>query len=371
MSNLTYAEVDLSAIRNNVKAIRKRVGEPVKIMPAVKANGYGHGAIQVSRACLDGGADALCVSSLEEGVELRDAGVDVPILTLGCLPVNAAQAMVDYGITSTVCEIDYANALSDAAVRLGKTTLVHIKIDTGMGRIGIRPNDTLDFARTLAALPNVLIEGMFTHFPCSDESDRSFTLGQIEAFRDTAIRLKRAGIEVPLLHTSNSGGILAFPEADFNAVRPGIMIYGYYPSDEVARSIPIREAMTLKTHITFLKNAERGTSISYGRTHVLKRKSRVATLPIGYGDGYPRLLSNKGEAVVRGTRVPLIGRVCMDQCMIDVTDVPGVGVGDEVTLYGGGYDFLSVSHIAEKVGTISYEVLCNIGQRVPRVYFNG
>ncbi|MHB9036027.1 MAG: alanine racemase [Armatimonadota bacterium] len=371
MSIITYAEVDLSAIRDNIRAVRARVGEGVKIMPAVKANGYGHGAVQVSKACLDSGADVLCVSSLEEGAELREAGFDAPIMTLGCSPNDAAESLVKYGITSTVCDISFAKSISNAAVRLGKTATCHIKVDTGMGRIGVRLEDAVDFVRAVAGLPSVMVEGLFTHFPCSDEQDRSFTLAQVETFRDVAFRLKRAGVEISLLHTSNSGGILTFPEADFSAVRPGIIVYGHYPSCEVAKSIPVREALTLKTRIVFLKDAERGTGISYGRTHTLKRRSKVATLPVGYGDGYSRLLSNKGEAAVRGVRVPLIGRVCMDQCMIDVTDVPGVECGDEVILYGGGYDYLSVSRIAEKIGTISYEVLCNIGQRVPRVYVSG
>lgn len=370
MSSLTYAEVDLSAVRDNIKAIRTRVGGRVKIMPAVKANGYGHGAVQVSRECVESGADALCVSCVEEGIELRDEGLCVPIMTLGCSSNDAAGSLVEYGIESTLCDFDFAKILSDEASKIGRNASVHIKVDTGMGRIGVRPDEAVDLVKAVASLPWINIVGMFTHFPCSDEDDRSFTLSQIETFRQTAVRLKQIGIEIPLLHASNSGGILAYPEADFDAVRPGIMVYGHYPSSEVAKSIPIREALTLKSRIVFLKKAESGTSISYGRTHILKRKSKVATVPIGYGDGYFRLLSNKAEAAIRGVRVPLIGRACMDQCMFDVTDVPGVTLGDEVILYGGGYDYLSVSRIAQMIGTISYELLCDISQRVPRVYLN-
>ncbi|MEN6356435.1 MAG: alanine racemase [Armatimonadota bacterium] len=370
MSSLTHAEVDLSAIRDNIKAIRARVGERVKIMPAVKANGYGHGAIQVSRACMQAGADALCVSCVEEGIELRDAGLDAPILILGCSLHDAAEPIVEYGISTALCDLNFAKALSSASAKIGKKASVHIKVDTGMGRIGVRPDEVVDLVKAAASLPGIKIDGMFTHFPCSDETDRSFTLSQIETFRQTAIRLKHIGIEIPLLHTSNSAAILAYPEAYFNAVRPGIMVYGYYPSNEVVKSIPIREALTLKSRIVFLKEAERGTSISYGRTHILKRRSKIATVPIGYGDGYCRYFSNKAEAAINGVRVPLIGRVCMDQCMFDVTDVPDVSVGDEVVFYGGGYDYLSVARIADMIGTISYEVLCDIGQRVPRVYLN-
>ncbi|MCE5198265.1 MAG: alanine racemase [Armatimonadota bacterium] len=370
MSKPTYAEVDLSAVRYNIKGVRERVGPHVRIMPAVKANGYGHGAVQVSQACINAGADTLCVSCVEEAIELREASIDVPILILGCSVPSAIDDIVRYDIISTVCDTQYAQLLSAAAVKQSKSARIHIKVDTGMGRIGLQPCNVLDTARALSILPNVVIEGAFTHFPCSDESDKLFTLSQIDKFSRLVAELRKSGIDISIAHSSNSGGILAFPEADFNAVRPGIMTYGYYPSDEVARTIPIHEVLTLKTHVVFLKDMDSGATVSYGRTHHVKRHSRVATLPVGYADGYSRLLSNRGEAAIRGIRVPIIGRICMDQCLVDVTDVPGVSVGDEVVLYGGGYDYLSVAKIAETIGTISYEVLCNIGMRVPRVYLN-
>lgn len=370
MQRPTYAEVDLSAIRDNIRAIRRRVGDAVRIMPAVKANGYGHGAVQVSRACLDAGADVLCVACVEEAGELRAAGIDAPLLILGCTVPDAAQDAVRLEAATTVCEMDLARALSSAAVSQGRRARVHIKIDTGMGRIGIMPYDAVDFARSVAALPGVTIDGLFTHFPSSDEADKSFTYRQIDEFRSIVASVRATGIDVPMVHASNSGGILAFPEADFDAVRPGIMIYGYYPSDEVERGTAIRQALTLKTRIVFVKEVAPGTTVSYGRTYLAEKPSIIATLPIGYADGYPRLLSNQGEAAVRSSRVPVIGRVCMDQIMIDVTDVPGASVGDEVVLYGGGYDYLNLSKVASKIGTISYEILCNISQRVPRVYLN-
>ncbi|MCX6345852.1 MAG: alanine racemase [Armatimonadetes bacterium] len=370
MQRPTYAEVDLSAIRDNITAIRRRVGAGVKIMPAVKANGYGHGAIQTSRACIDGGADVLCVACLEEAIELREAGFDEPIMIVGCALPSAAGDLVHYKIIATVCDMGLAKAISIAAVKQGTSANVHIKIDTGMGRIGFRPDKCVEIAREVYALPGLSIEGVFTHFPCSDEADRSFTHAQIELFKSIVEGVRSAGINVPIAHASNSGGILAFPEADFDAVRPGIMIYGAYPSQEVIKSIPIREALTLKSQIVFLKEVERGATLSYGRTFAAKRLSNIATLPIGYADGYSRMLSNKGEAAVRGKRVPVVGRVCMDQILIDVTDVPGAALGDDVTLYGGGYDYLSVTNIANMIGTISYEVFCNISQRVPRIYLN-
>ncbi len=368
MHRPTWAEVDLSAIRDNIRAIRARVGPRVKIIPAVKADAYGHGAVPVSRACLEAGVDGLGVACIEEAIELRRAGVTAPILILGCSEPDASEAIVQQAVAQTCCTLNCATALSQAATRLGKTVSVHIKVDTGMGRIGVQPEEAVAFTRKLMDLPGISVEGVFTHFPTSDEPDRTFTLGQISTFGKVVRGMRRLGLSRLIAHASNSGGILAYPEADLDAVRPGIMIYGHYPSAEVVKSIPIREALTLKSRIVFLKASQPGTSISYGRTHVLKRPSLVATLPIGYGDGYSRHLSNRGEAAVRGVRVPVIGRVCMDQIMLDVTDVPGVEVGDEVVLYGGGYDYLSVTNIARKLGTISYEVLCNIGRRVPRVY---
>jgi alanine racemase len=366
----TYAEIDLSAIRDNIRAIRARVGPRVKIMPAVKANGYGHGAVEVSRAVLQAGAEVLSVAMPEEGIELREAGFEVPILILGCSNPDAAGDIVRYDLASAACDLPYARAVSEAAVKQGRIASVHVKVDTGMGRIGVQPEEALDFVLALRSLRNLSVDGVFTHFPSADETDRAFTTAQIATFSKVTDALKRHGLSIPA-HASNSGGVLAYPEADFDAVRPGIMIYGSYPSFEVVRSIPIREAMTLKTRIIFLKEADAGLAVSYGRTHSLKRRSKVATLPIGYADGYQRALSNRGDAAVRGVRVPVIGRVCMDQIIVDVTEVPGVELGDEVILIGGEYDYLSANEVGAKAGTISDETFCAITSRVPRVYING
>lgn len=364
----TIAEIDTSAITDNIKAIKAAVGSGIKIMPAVKANGYGHGAVETSRACLAGGADALCVACVEEALELRDAGFNVPILILGCSGSDAVEAIVNAGISATVCDLEFAKAASDAAVKQGKKASVHVKVDTGMGRIGVPPVAAVDFVRALSALPALSIDGIFTHFPTSDEADRSFTLSQISTFGKILGGIKHQGLPVPMAHTSNSGGILAFPEARFEAVRPGIIVYGVYPSSEVVHSISLRQALTLKTRIVFLKEVDPGTTISYGRTYTAKRRTKVATLPIGYADGYYRLLSNNGEALVRGVIAPIVGRICMDQCLLDVTDVPGVGVGDEVVLYGGGCERLNFTHIAERIGTTPHELPCMLSKRVPRRY---
>lgn len=367
----TYAEIDLSAIRDNIRAIRARVGPRVKIMPAVKANGYGHGAVEVSRAVLDAGANMLGVATPEEGIELREAGFEcVPILILGASTPDAAGEIVRAGLASAACDLTYVRALSEQAVKQNRVASVHVKVDTGMGRIGVQAEEALEFVLAVRSLPNLNVDGIFTHFPSADEADRTFTTAQIVTFAKVVDALKRHGLSIPA-HASNSAGVLAYPEADFDAVRPGIMIYGSYPSWEVPQSIPLREAMTLKTRIVFLKEVDVGTTVSYGRTHTLKRRSKVATLPIGYADGYQRALSNRGEAAVRGVRVPVIGRVCMDQIIVDVTDVPGAAVGDEVILLGGGYSYLYANEVAERAGTISDETFCAITSRVPRVYVNG
>lgn len=366
----TFAEIDLSAIRDNIRAIRARVGPRVRIMPAVKANGYGHGAVEVSRAVLEAGAEVLCVAIPEEGIELREAGLDAPILILGCSTLDSAEEIVRRDIASTICDLAYARAVSDAAVRLKKTASVHVKVDTGMGRIGLQPEGVIDTMLALQALPGLSIDGVFTHFPSADEADRTYTTAQIAVFKQILDGFKSRGIPVAMAHASNSGGVLAYPEADFDAVRPGIMLYGSYPSFEVVQSIPIREAMTLKTHIAFLKEAAAGAGVSYGRTHILKSRAKIATLPIGYADGYSRMLSNRGEAAVRGVRVPVIGRVCMDQICVDVTEVPDVALGDEVILYGGGYDYLTANEVGKRAGTISDEIYCAVSPRVPRIYLN-
>lgn len=363
----TYAEIDLDAIRANVRAIRERVGTNVKIMPAVKANGYGHGAIEVSRAALEAGADMLGVASVEEALELRDANINAPILILGCVPAEAVDEIVRHCITTTVCDLKFGKVLSNAAAKLGGTVCVHIKVDTGMGRIGLSCDECEKLVGSLQTLPNLQIEGLFTHFPSADDFDPTFTKQQIHEFSDLITRLRKSGCELPYCHAANSAAIMAHPESYFDMVRPGIMFYGLHPSPGISHNIAIAPALSLKTKIIFLKEVTPGTPISYGRTFVAARQTKVATISVGYADGYNRHLSNRGEAIVRGRVVPVIGRVCMDQMMLDVTDIPQVSVGDDVTLYGGNGP-VSVEKIAKKLNTIPYEVTCAISSRVPRVY---
>jgi len=323
-----------------MRAIRDRVGPHVKIMPAVKADGYGHGAVQVSRAALEAGADMLGVATLEEAIELREADIAAPILIFGCVPEITARELMRWGISAAVCDLESAAALSEAAVEAasgspvlssparyekggsrGRRVAVHIKVDTGMGRIGMTPQEWEAAAGRLFSLPGIRVEGIFTHFPSSDEPDQTFTKEQIATFGGLCDRLKARGFSIPLRHAANSGGILAHPDSFFDMVRPGIMLYGCYPSPEAARSIPITPALSLKSRIVFLKDVPPGATVSYGRTFKAARRTRVATIPIGYADGYNRHLSNQGEAIVRGRVVPVIGRVCMDQTMLDVAVV--------------------------------------------------
>lgn len=366
LSRPTVAEIDLNAIKWNMKAIRGLVGEDVLICPAVKADGYGHGAIQVAKAAHEAGASAFAVATIEEAIELREAGIDIPILNLQCLLADQIAEVMPYDISTLVCSFSQALELSKHAQAASKKAKVHIKVDTGMGRVGVQKEECVDFALKLSQLPGIDIRGIFTHLPSADEEDLGFTREQVASFIDVADAVEASGVHVPLRHAANSAGILRVSESYLDMVRPGIILYGLYDNDP---GIELRQAMTLKTRIVFLKELPAGRSVSYGRTFTAARRTRVATLPIGYADGYSRALSNKAQVLVRGKRAPVIGRVCMDQVMVDVTDVPGVESGDEVVLYGTqGNERISILEIAQNIGTITYEVTCSVSKRVPRVY---
>ncbi|MHB1001541.1 MAG: alanine racemase [Armatimonadota bacterium] len=369
MSRPTFAEIDLDAIAYNLKQIRGIVGPNVKICPAVKADGYGHGAPKVTRTLVDAGAEMISVATPEEAIELREAGIDTPILLLQCILPEQIPEIIEYDISTNVCDLQLSETLSDAAIKAGRRVKVHIKVDTGMGRVGIMQRETVDFALALSKMPGLEIEGVFTHFPSADEEDLSFTYRQIRDFADVCDYVEAAGVRVPLCHAANSAAILNVPESYFDMVRPGIMVYGHFDSAPRYSNVTLRPSMTLKTKIVYLKTLPKGSPVSYGRTYTTTGDTLVATVPIGYADGYNRLLSNKGSALVRGKRVLLIGRVCMDQMMLDVSSVPNASVGDEVVLYGRqGDEEISVEEVAGLVGTISYEVLCAVSKRVPRVY---
>lgn len=361
-----WAEIDLGAIAHNVGQIRKVTANNAQICAVVKADAYGHGAVAVARTALQAGADRLAVAIINEALELRLAGFRVPILILGYTPASQAAIVVDQDITQTIFSMDSAQALSAAAVAAGKIVNVHIKIDTGMGRIGIRPEDAGDFTEAVARLPGIRIEGVFSHFATSDSCDKSFTNEQYGQFMEGLQYIKAKGISIPIRHIANSAAILELPHMHLDMVRPGIILYGLWPSDEVVQTIELRPAMKFKAQVGFIKDMPINKGISYGRTYFTERLSRIATLPVGYADGWSRLLASKASVFIKGQRAPIVGRVCMDQCMIDVTHIPGVLPGDEALLFGG--DDLPVEEVAGHMGTINYEIVCMVGKRVPRLY---
>lgn len=367
----TWAEIDLDAVYHNVAAAKALTKAGTKLMAVIKADGYGHGAVQLAEV-LEPLADAYGVAILEEGIELRQAGVKKPILILGYTPQPLQEAMICYDITATVFSRETAVQISDAALRLGKKAKVHIKLDTGMSRIGFLPDDdSLRIIQEIAALPGLQIEGCFTHFARMDETDKSRAKEQFQKYMDFTAKIEAAGITLPVKHVSNSAAIIEMPETNLDMVRDGICVYGLYPSEEVAKSrLPLIPAMQWKARVSYVKTLPAGVEIGYGGTYTTKSETRVATIPLGYADGYPRSLSNRGCVLIHGQRAPIIGRVCMDQFMVDVTDIPDVQTGDLLTLFGrDGEECLPVEEVAALAGSFNYEFVCDVGKRVPRVYY--
>lgn len=364
----TFAEVDLSAITYNLQQIENKVA-PAKIMAVVKANGYGHGMLEVARAALKQGVSYLGVALLEEGEQLRQAGIDAPVLVFGGVVPEQSNSFLDNHLDATVSNRRVAESLQKAARATGLRARVHVKIDTGMGRVGVDWRQAADFIKEIAAIDELDLIGVYTHFATSDERDKTFAHLQLQRFREVLNRVREAGIHIPIVHTANSGAILDLPETYFDMVRPGVMMYGYYPSAETSESVSIRPAMTLKTRVLQISEIEPGMSVSYGRRFIAQEKTRIATLPVGYADGYNRLLSNRGEVLIRGKKYPVVGRVCMDLIMADIGTYSDVREGDEVVLLGRqGDEEVSIYSICEKLQTIPYEVTCSVSERVPRVY---
>ncbi len=367
----TWVEINLDAMANNVKNIKELIGVKKELMAVVKGNAYGHDVLEASLVFLKNGASRLAVARLEEGIILRKAGITVPILVLGLTLEEQVELLVAYDITPTVSEYEMIEKYSESGFKQDKIVKVHLKVDTGMGRIGIFPNHILNFIKKVKALKNVEIEGIFTHFSVADEKDKSYTEKQFGKFIDVLTFLKKEGIRIPIKHVSNSAALLDLPHMWLDLVRPGISIYGLYPSKEVEKTIKLIPAHTFKTRIVFLKELPAGEYISYGRTYITRQKRTVvASLPVGYADGYNRLLSNQGEVLVRGRRFPVIGRVCMDQTMIDVTNLPQVEIGDEVVLWGRQeQEEIKIEEIADKIKTINYEVVhMPDKKRVPKLF---
>lgn len=363
-----WSEVDLGAIAHNVHAMKSSIGGGVRLCAVVKADGYGHGALQVAHEAMASGADMLAVAIPTEGVELRKAGFTKPILILGHVGSDLAPLVAAWDLEVPCFSLDDARALSAAAAALETELRIHIKIDTGMGRIGVRPEGAADLAVAISRMPSLRIEGAFSHFASADSADLGFAREQLSLFLEAIAEIERRGIPVPVRHIANSAAVYSLPESRLDMVRCGILLYGLRPSLSVPLDFEPRPAMSLKARISMIKEVEAGVSIGYGRSFFSKRASRVATLPIGYADGWPRALSGVSVGTQAG-RAPIVGRICMDQCMVDVTDIGEVRADDLAILFGPGGP--SIDEIADALGTINYEVVCEVGRRVPRVYVNG
>ncbi len=374
-----WADIDLDALINNISEIRRHVGEHTQIMGIVKADGYGHGYLEVAKTLIANGADALGVAFMDEAIQIRKCGIDTPILILGYTHPDYAEELIEKDIMPNCYTRDMAEAMSRAGQKLGKTGKIHIKIDTGMGRVGYRYSEDEELNRAtveeiieISKLPNLEIDGLFTHFAVADDDDDEYTKMQYRRFSELCDRVKAAGVKVNLRHCCNSAGLMRFPEFHMDMVRPGIILYGLMPSDFVDKSIlNLKPAMALKAKITNIKTVEKGTSVSYGRKYQSESpETKIATVSIGYADGYSRILSGKAEIIAGGKKCRQIGNICMDQCMIDVTNVNNINIGDEAILFGKSSDGVEIpiEDIADIMGTINYEILCVVGKRVPRVY---
>jgi alanine racemase len=366
------ANVDLGAIRHNLLEIREKINPDTKIMVVIKADAYGHGAVAIAKAIGESGRiDTYGVAIIEEAVELRKAGITKPMLILGFTPKEQYDLVVAYDVTQTVFQYEMAEALSMEAKRQGKTAKIHIKLDTGMSRIGF--SDSLSGVaeiKRMKELKNIEIEGLYSHFACADEVDKTSTLTQLNKYIKFIKMLEKEQIFIPVKHISNSAGILEYPQAQYNMVRCGIATYGLYPSEDVNhQDIKLIPAMELKTHVVYVKEIDAGVGVSYGSTYVSSCRTRIATIPVGYADGYSRNLSNRGKVIIHGQYAPIIGRICMDQFMVDITDVEDVRQGDTVTLLGrDGQAFISAEELAEWSHSFPYELVCTVGKRIPRVY---
>ena len=367
------ANVNLKAIRHNIREVKNKLQENTKLMLIIKADAYGHGAIPIAKAISnDNLADAYGVAIIEEAIELRNAGISLPILVLGFTPKEQYHLVVANDVMQTVFQYEMAKELSMEAKKQGKTAKIHIKIDTGMSRIGFNTEEGINEIKRIAKLENIQIEGLFSHFAQADESDKSSTMKQLKRYMDFVHRLEREGIHIPVKHISNSAGVLNFPEAEFDMVRCGIVTYGIYPSNEVNKTeVELIPVMEIKTHVIFVKEVDAGVPISYGATYYTKRKTKVATIPVGYADGYSRNLSGCGMVIIHGKFAPIIGRICMDQFMVDVTDIDDINQGDTVTLLGKDGDVcITAEELSEWSHSFPYELVCTVGKRIPRVYFD-
>lgn len=365
-----YAEIDLDAIAHNIDEVRKKVGEEVGILAVIKADGYGHGAIPIAGKLKDK-VQYFAVAAVEEAVELREAGVTLPVLILGYTSPAQYEEVVRYDITQTIYSVDTAQKLSDEALRQGKCAKIHIALDTGMTRIGfLMSEDSVEEIMQISRLSGIYLEGLFSHFACADMYDKTYSKKQMELYDWFVEELEKRNIRIPIKHLCNSAGIIEFDSHRFNMVRSGIMTYGLYPSDEVRTDeVILQPALSWKTHVINVKTVEAGHGVSYGATYVTDRPTKIATLSVGYADGYPRALSNRGRVIIHGEYAPVIGRVCMDQMMVDVSHIDNVQIEDIAVLVGcDGNNHISVEEAADLSGSFNYEFVCGISHRVKRVY---
>lgn len=380
---ITWAQIDLNAYAHNIKELRHITRPAARLMAVVKANAYGHGAVELSRLALQNGASYLGVARINEAVALRNSGINAPILMLGYSPPKLAETLIEYELTQTVYHYRTAKALSERARHVGKKIKIHIKVDSGMGRLGfVLPPSGIDITDegsgescleqilSITRLAGLQVEGIFTHFATADSADKSYANRQLERFVDFMHRLATAGLQPPLIHAANSAALIDMPAAHLDLVRPGIATYGLYPSAEINKSaVDLKPVMALKSRIIHLKKVPAGFYVSYGITHRTPKPTTIATVPVGYADGFNRLLSSQGHMLVHGQRVPIIGRVCMDLTMLDVGKVSGVQLEDEVVVFGQQADeAITADELAAQLNTINYEIVSTITARVPRVY---
>lgn len=372
-----WAEINMDAAISNYHAIKNQIGEGTKICCVIKADGYGHGAVELAKLYSELSCDYFAVSNLDEALELRDADIKEPIVILGYTPANRAEDLAKHNISQAVYGKDYAKMLSDECVKAGVSCKIHIKCDTGMSRLGFmcqefpRDNYSIEEIKEACELPNLIPEGIFTHFAVADECEegKDYTLRQYEAFRYTVDKLRTMGVEFELTHCSNSGAILDYPEYKFDMVRAGIILYGLSPSNKLKGKLDLEPIMRLKTMVSYVKEIKKGTTVSYGRTFTADRDMKIATVPVGYADGYIRAFAKDGYMFIKGQKAKIIGRICMDQTMLDVTDIEGVEIGNVCVLFGNGKGGEPTpDDVALWGNTINYEIVCSVSKRVPRLY---
>jgi alanine racemase len=365
----TWVEVDLDRFRRNLGAIRSAIGERRRILLVVKADAYGHGAVELAHHAVRAGVNMLGVATLHEGIELRSSGVSAPIVILSPTLLGEVDEILEHRLTPSVTSVEFADRLSARSAAQQLLTRFHVEVDTGMGRTGVSDSEAVEFIARVAHLSNLKIEGVYTHFPDADSGDPSGTEEQVRKFEAILHALSLRNIDVPLRHAANSAGLLSVPDSYLDMVRPGILAYGFYPTREVPRSVEVAGIMSFKTRVVQLRDLPPGRNVSYGRTYTTKRWTRIGVLPVGYGHGYPWQLSNRGQVLIRGQRAPIVGRVTMDLTMVDATDIESVALGDEVVLWGEQMNArIGLDEVAAWAQTIPYDLLCSMGKRVVRVF---